>query len=110
MRDGGRAASVRAMSSDQWLLFIAGGLVSFVGAAVFLYTLHLGLRQRRWWPLIVVSMVWLAMMVAYAAWDSGNRRDEGRRRAVEFEAGQASVHPTNPKPFDQNGALPGTRG
>ncbi len=68
------------MENYLWLLVL--GTAFSVGVTVlFLYSLYLGLRRRRWWPLLVVVSVWLAGMVAYSGWDGERRRENARRRA-----------------------------
>ncbi len=74
------------MGEDYWFLFVFGTVFTIAVSVLFLYTLHLGLRRRRWWPLIAVSAVWLIGMVAYSAWDGAERRDSARRRAAELSA------------------------
>ncbi len=79
------------MSSDYWFLFTFGTVFTISVSLLFLYTLHLGLRRRRWWPLVVVSVVWLIAMVAYSVWDGAERRDGARRRAAELSANLADT-------------------
>ena len=69
------------MENDYWWLLVLGTAFSVGVTVLFLYSLHLGLRKRRWWPLVVVVSVWLAGMVAYSGWDGERRRENARRRA-----------------------------
>lgn len=69
------------MTGAQWALIVAGTLFTLTALAGFLFSLALGLRTQRWWPLGAIVALWLFAMVAYSLYDGTQRRDLARERA-----------------------------
>lgn len=68
------------MSGYAWTLLVAGSIVTTLSVVLFLYTLRLGLHRRIWWPLLVVTGLWLLAMGLYAVIDSSNYEGSSRSR------------------------------
>ena len=68
------------MSASAWTLLIAGSVFTTAAVVLFLYTLRLGLHRKLWWPLLVVTGLWLLAMGVYAVLDSSNYEDSSRTR------------------------------
>ncbi|MEO0423960.1 MAG: hypothetical protein AAF184_16600 [Pseudomonadota bacterium] len=93
------------MEQDYWWLLVLGTVFSVGVTVLFLYSLFLGLRKRRWWPLFVVLTVWLAGMVAYSGWDGERRRENARRRADELVGQHLERNTPQPRAIARDGRL-----
>ncbi|MEO0972988.1 MAG: hypothetical protein AAFX85_07820 [Pseudomonadota bacterium] len=82
------------MDGNYWWLLTFGTVFSVGVTVLFLYSLHLALHRRVWWPLLLVISLWLAGMVAYSGWDGERRRDDARRRADELTSAALTTAPT----------------
>lgn len=93
------------MEQDYWWLLALGTVFSVGVTVLFLYALFLGLRKRRWWPLVIVLTVWLAGMVAYSGWDGERRRENARRRADDLVGQHLQRTPPPPRAAAPDGHL-----
>ena len=68
------------MSGNALLLVFLGTSFTVFSLLAFLFALRLGLRHKKWWPLVVITVLWLIAMGAYALLESGTGPDSSRQR------------------------------